>query len=73
MQAISTPCINVCVLERATGICAGCGRTTDEIATWSRMSEGHRLAIMAALDTRLDVAPEACRREVLPLGPSQQS
>lgn len=52
--APSTPCINVCVVEQATGLCVGCGRTTVEIARWSGLAEPQRLAIMARLEKRLD-------------------
>jgi hypothetical protein len=46
---METPCINVCVLEAATGLCAGCGRSLDEIARWSTMSADERRRIMARL------------------------
>jgi len=29
---ISTPCIRVCILDPDTGLCEGCGRTSEEIA-----------------------------------------
>lgn len=53
MGAISTPCRNVCVLDAAAGLCLGCGRTGDEIATWTRLREAERRTIMAALPSRL--------------------
>ena len=40
-----TPCIGVCVL-RADGLCAGCFRTGDEIAAWSRLDDVQRLHLM---------------------------
>ncbi|KAB1075243.1 DUF1289 domain-containing protein [Methylobacterium planeticum] len=49
----SSPCTKVCVLDAATGLCEGCGRTRDEIALWGSMSEPQRLAIMAGLEARL--------------------
>jgi uncharacterized protein len=54
---LETPCINVCLLDDATGLCAGCGRSIDEIARWSAMSDRERSDIMALLPervTRLD-------------------
>lgn len=48
-----SPCIKVCVIAPATGLCSGCGRTLDEIARWGAMSEAERARIMAALPTRL--------------------
>jgi predicted Fe-S protein YdhL (DUF1289 family) len=53
MAAIATPCINVCVLDPGTGFCRGCGRTVDEIASWSRMSDAERKRIMGELPQRL--------------------
>jgi predicted Fe-S protein YdhL (DUF1289 family) len=41
------------VIAPATGLCAGCGRTLDEIARWGTMSEAERARIMAALPQRL--------------------
>lgn len=42
---VLTPCIGVCVL-RADGLCAGCFRTGDEIAAWSRLDDVQRLHLM---------------------------
>jgi len=50
---ISTPCINVCVLDPLSALCIGCGRTAEEIAAWTTMSEAERLAVMGALGQRL--------------------
>ncbi len=51
--AISTPCVKICVVDPVSALCIGCGRTIDEIAGWGGMSEAQRLAVMAALDSRL--------------------
>ena len=48
-----SPCIKVCVIAPATGLCSGCGRTLDEIARWGSMSEPERARIMVLLPTRL--------------------
>ena len=53
MPNISTPCINVCVLDPLSALCIGCGRTGEEIAAWSTMSEPERIAVMAELGQRL--------------------
>jgi hypothetical protein len=49
----STPCQKVCVLDPLSGLCIGCGRTSEEIAAWPMLNEAERLDIMAALDARL--------------------
>jgi predicted Fe-S protein YdhL (DUF1289 family) len=50
---VSTPCINVCVLDPLSTLCIGCGRTAAEITAWSMMSEPERIAVMAELGQRL--------------------
>ncbi len=56
MTAIKTPCINVCSLDDATGLCRGCGRTRDEVAVWSVIGDGERERIMTELPRRMAVA-----------------
>jgi predicted Fe-S protein YdhL (DUF1289 family) len=51
----SSPCIKVCVMDAASGLCRGCGRTLDEIARWGGLQEAERISIMAALPQRLSV------------------
>lgn len=53
MSAIVTPCIKVCVLDRETRLCIGCGRTGDEIGAWMTLSDAQRRRIMADLPARL--------------------
>jgi predicted Fe-S protein YdhL (DUF1289 family) len=58
MSTISSPCVKVCVIDPASRLCQGCGRTLQEIAQWSRLSETERLAIIATLDERLKTTHE---------------
>ena len=51
-RAIATPCVMVCTVDGASGLCLGCLRTLPEIATWSRMSDAERAKIMGELDGR---------------------
>jgi uncharacterized protein len=51
---LETPCINICLLDEATGTCLGCGRTLAEIASWAQMSDVERCAVMAALPARIE-------------------
>jgi uncharacterized protein len=50
---MESPCIKICVYEPGNGVCSGCGRTLDEIARWSEMSDEERRRIMAELSARL--------------------
>ena len=61
----SSPCTKVCVLDAASGLCCGCGRTRDEIAAWGGLSEPMRRAIMAGLGARLRAARLAPAEEPL--------
>lgn len=53
MQAILSPCCQICVIDPASGLCQGCGRTLDEIAGWAMMDEAARGRVMAALAGRM--------------------
>jgi predicted Fe-S protein YdhL (DUF1289 family) len=53
MPRIETPCIKVCVIDRKSRLCEGCGRTIDEIAAWSVYTHEDRRRIMAELPSRL--------------------
>jgi uncharacterized protein len=50
--AIESPCVNICRMNEAHGLCIGCWRTLDEIARWSQMDERERASVMAALPRR---------------------
>lgn len=52
-QPMTSPCVRVCAVDGRTGLCEGCGRSLKEIASWARMSEPERLAIMADLADRM--------------------
>lgn len=49
---METPCIDICVLDNASGQCAGCGRTIGEITRWAGMTAGERRTVMADLPLR---------------------
>jgi len=51
-----TPCIAVCMIDRKSNLCFGCGRTLPEIARWPKMSGSERRALMAGLPERLQDA-----------------
>jgi len=51
-KAIESPCIDICVIDEASGYCEGCGRTLDEIAAWSTYTPAERRRVIAELDGR---------------------
>ena len=46
-KAIATPCIKVCVVDGASGLCLGCLRTLPEIAEWALFTDERREQVMA--------------------------
>ena len=59
MTGSDSPCIRLCHIDPASGLCAGCLRTLDEIAGWASFSEDQRRAINASLAGRSTPAAEA--------------
>ena len=53
---VPSPCICVCTMDQATGLCIGCYRTIDEIAGWSVMGDADKRAVWQRLLER--VGPE---------------
>ena len=51
-RSIATPCVQVCIVDGATGLCLGRHRTLQEIGGWSRLTDAERAAIMAELPAR---------------------
>jgi predicted Fe-S protein YdhL (DUF1289 family) len=51
-EEVASPCINICRMNPATGLCEGCFRTLDEIAAWSMMSGEEKRAVIAQLPAR---------------------
>lgn len=51
-STVPSPCISVCRMDEATGWCAGCLRTLDEIAGWSRLDDEGKRAVLATLPGR---------------------
>ena len=49
---LESPCVKVCQLDNAKGVCIGCLRTLPEIARWSQMSGDERRRVMADLPNR---------------------
>jgi len=45
-MTIPSPCISVCVTDPGSDLCYGCGRTTPEIAKWSRYSDEEKKQIV---------------------------
>ena len=68
---VPSPCISVCEMLPAAGVCAGCFRTLDEIAAWGSLDPAEKRGVLAALAERrvrwaprqalcTDVCPVVC-------------
>jgi uncharacterized protein len=44
----------VCVIDRTTDWCIGCGRTIEEIGRWGSTDAADRSAVMAQLPARME-------------------
>jgi predicted Fe-S protein YdhL (DUF1289 family) len=62
MPAIETPCVKICTLDHAAGMCRGCGRTLLEIEQWTRLSDAERRTIIDELPARLRAQQSASER-----------
>lgn len=49
---LPSPCISVCTMELSSGLCKGCLRTLDEIASWSTLDDEGKRIIWARIETR---------------------
>ncbi len=49
---VPSPCISVCRIDAATGLCAGCLRTLDEIAAWGSLDDDAKRAVWSAIEQR---------------------
>ena len=39
MSEVQSPCVEICQLDPVSGICLGCFRTMDEIASWIELTD----------------------------------
>ncbi len=49
---VPSPCINVCTMNAATGLCEGCLRTIDEIVVWGTATENVKRAVWREIRRR---------------------
>jgi predicted Fe-S protein YdhL (DUF1289 family) len=49
---VPTPCIDVCTMDEAAGLCLGCARTAEEIGAWLEADAGFKRAVWDALPAR---------------------
>ena len=58
-RPIKSPCVQVCAVDPASGLCLGCFRSLAEIAGWIRLTDAEREAVLSELPGRRNlIAPE---------------
>jgi predicted Fe-S protein YdhL (DUF1289 family) len=50
-MTVESPCVKICTVK--DDICIGCGRTRDEIARWTRLTEQERKSINERLSNNI--------------------
>lgn len=49
---VASPCVSVCRMNEASGLCEGCFRTIDEIAHWGLFDDDEKRAVVEQLPAR---------------------
>lgn len=49
---LPSPCVSVCRMDSASGLCEGCLRTLDEIAAWGTMEDAAKRTVWARIGER---------------------
>ena len=50
--SLPSPCVSVCRMDAASGLCEGCMRTIDEIAAWGAMDDQGKRAVWLRIEQR---------------------
>jgi predicted Fe-S protein YdhL (DUF1289 family) len=49
---VPSPCVSICRMDPRTGLCVGCLRTLDEIASWGSLDDDARRSVWRAIINR---------------------
>lgn len=49
---VTSPCVNICQMDEASGWCRGCARRLDEIAGWGGAPESRQRQVLDQLPAR---------------------
>ena len=59
---VPSPCISVCRMDAATGLCEGCFRTIDEIRVWGMLPDDRKRDVWRLIEERIAPALAAMPR-----------
>lgn len=51
-EHVPSPCVQICMLDPASGLCRGCLRNVQEITDWLEMSPEQKRATLARIEQR---------------------
>ena len=51
-SSVPSPCVSVCQMDEASGLCLGCRRTIDEIRDWIILTPEEKRAVLARIEER---------------------
>lgn len=49
---LPSPCVSICQMDVATGLCSGCLRTLGEIATWGQLDDPEKRVVWREIGLR---------------------
>lgn len=49
---VASPCVQICTLDRASGLCRGCLRSVQEITDWLEMTAEEKRATLERVEQR---------------------
>ena len=52
---IDSPCNDICTADSESGLCIGCGRTSNEIANWFTYSDEQKKKLLKYLKSRNNI------------------
>jgi uncharacterized protein len=53
---VPSPCLSVCRMDAAAGLCEGCLRSLDEIAAWSTLGDEDKRGVWRRIEQRAQEA-----------------
>lgn len=56
-QPVPSPCISICRIDAASGLCVGCLRTIDEIIAWGRQTDLEKRMVWCLITQRAGMSP----------------
>ena len=63
-QGLPSPCMSVCEMDDASGLCRGCLRTLDEITAWGNADDAFKRQVWQAIAERVAPRLAACADDV---------